>query len=517
MYKKNKTRTEYAMMNIVTGLGGYIVNTVLGFICRMIFVRCLNQEYLGISGLFTNILSMLSLAELGVGSAIVYALYKPLAENDEEKILSLVDFYRKAYRTIGIAIGIIGICIMPFVKYIVGDYSFKENLYIIYLLYLGCSVVSYFFSYRSSLLQAAQKQYIVSSVSYTRTIIQSLLQMIFLILTHQYIIYLIIQFVCSIADNIIISYIATKEYPIILSKNPKPLSHEEISGLTKNVWYLMTNKLASLLLSSTDNIITSYFQGIITVGIASNYVLLTNTLGSLLGQFFNGLTGSVGNYNVLKNEKETESLFLCFYFANFWLYGIGSLGVALVSSDLVKLFFGPTYILDDGIPTVLALNFFLTGMMSSVWTFKNALGQFKYGRYVVLLTGFLNILFSIVMGKHWGLFGIYLATIVARLLTNAWYEPYALFKYSLHRSSVKYFVVFIKYLIIMVITFIIEYYLCHIFKAGAILELIWHIFVVVIITNIIIVIIFRKTEEFKFLKNKVNTSISLVRMRINKK
>lgn len=497
----NKSRTEYAVLNIATGLGGYVLNTILGFICRMVFVRCLSQEYLGISGLFTNILSMLSLAELGVGSAIVYALYKPLAENDKEKISSLVHFYKKAYIIIGVVVGLIGLSLMPFLKTIVGNYNFKENIYIIYFLYLFSSVISYFFSYKGSLLQADQKQYIVSGVNYLITVLQSIFQIIFLFLTKEYIYYLIIQIIGTLLNNILISYISTKQYPFI-KKNRKKLSREEIKDISKNVKYLLTNKISSLLISSTDNIITSYLQGIVTVGLASNYILLTSTLNSLLSQLFNGLTGSVGNYNVSNDSQETEKLFNCFNFANFWLFSYASIGIIFVSGDIISLCFGESYILDISIPIVLAVNFYIVGMMNSVWIFKSALGQFKYGRYIVLFTGILNIFLSILLGKYLGLFGIYLATIISRVMTNVWYEPYVLFKYSLHSNPINYFLRYIKYVLIFIVAIILNYIPCFFIDFSTLVNLIIHFISCTIITNLFYYILFRNTQEFIFFKNK---------------
>lgn len=514
---RDKSRTEYAILNILTGIGGYIFNTVLGFVCRMVFVRCLAQEYLGISGLFTNILSMLSLAELGIGSAIVYALYKPLAENDEEKIASLVDFYRKAYMIIGIFIGVLGLLLMPFIKSIVGTYTFKENIYVIYLMYLFSSVVSYFFSYRSSLLQAAQKQYIVSGVNYLITTLQSVIQIIFLIITKEYIYYLIIQIIGVVINNLVVSYIAVKEYPYIKKKDIKKISKKEIKSISKNVWYLLTNKLSSLLLSSTDNIITSYFQGIITVGMASNYTLLSTTLSGLLGQFFNGLTGSVGNYNVLNNSEETKKLFYCFNFANFWIYGYACIGFLFVSNDIITLCFGKEYLLPISIPIILTINFFIIGMMNSVWIFKSALGQFKYGRYIVLLTGILNIVLSIVLGKYMGLFGIYLATVISRLLTNAWYEPYALFKYSLKSNPKEYFSRCIQYVFVFFIVVVINYIVYVQIDFSVVINLVLHIISCTIITNFIFYILFKNKEEFQFFKNKALQILDILKRKRTEK
>ena len=182
-----KSRTEYSILNIITGLGGYALNTIIGLVCRMVFTRTLSAEYLGVGGLFTNILSVLSLAELGIGSAIVYALYKPLATGDKEKIASLVKFYGQCYRIIGIAVGIIGIALIPFLNLLIEEPNIKESIYLIYGLFLFNSASSYFFSYRSSLIMAAQQNYIVTATNYVITICQSILQIIWLVATHEYI------------------------------------------------------------------------------------------------------------------------------------------------------------------------------------------------------------------------------------------------------------------------------------------------------------------------------------------
>ena len=180
---KERSRTEYSIINIFVGIGGYIFNTILGFVCRMVFVQCLSADYLGVNGLFTNILAMLSLAELGVGGAIVFALYKPLASNDQEKIASLMKIYAKAYRIIGAVIFVVGLILMPFIDLIIQEQpNISESIYLLYVINLFNTASSYFFSYRSSLLIAAQRNYIVSGVNYAVTILQSILQMIFLLL-----------------------------------------------------------------------------------------------------------------------------------------------------------------------------------------------------------------------------------------------------------------------------------------------------------------------------------------------
>ena len=261
-----RSRTEYSLINIMVGMGGYFFNTILGFICRMVFVKCLPAEYLGINGLFTNILSMLSLAELGIGTAIVYALYKPLAENNEEKIASLMQFYGKAYRVIGCVVGVVGLALLPFLHSLIGETpGIKENIYLIYAVYLFNTCLTYFFSYRASLLTAAQRNYVQLGISYLITTIQSGAQIFALLITREYFLYLGIQTLGTLIFNIVISKKTIKDYPYIEKKDIKPLEKEEKISLSKNIKALTVSKISELLVNSTDNIIITYFSGLITV------------------------------------------------------------------------------------------------------------------------------------------------------------------------------------------------------------------------------------------------------------
>lgn len=500
-----KSRTEYSFLNIFAGVGGYLINTVMGFICRIIFTRCLSADYLGISGLFTNILTMLSLAELGIGSAIVYALYKPLAENDQPKIRALVQFYRKAYIVIGIVVAAIGLAMFPFLNFIVQDPpNISENLNIIYLLYLFNSAFSYFFSYRASLLQAAQKNYLVIGVNYIITILQSIFQIGILLVTSNYMLYLLIQIIGGILYNIIISYIAKRQYPFIVDKGA-PLERKEIKSISRNVKYLVVNKLANMLLSNTNSIITTYFSGLATTGLMSNYGLFISTINSLLGQVFNGLTASIGNFSVTESDDRKLFLFNSLNLANFWAFGWAAIGILCCSSDLVRWFYGEEYVLDLSIPFILAVSFYIVGLMNAVWSFKNALGLFKYGRYILIGTSFLNLGLSIYFGNHLGVFGIQAANVIARLLTSVWYEPYALFKFGLHKSPIIYLRKYIVYTIIIVITGGVCLLICSLIKVGIVADPIIKIVICTIIPNLFFFICFRKKAEFQMLKEKIKS------------
>lgn len=493
-----KTRAEYSILNIVTGLGGYAVNTILGLICRMVFTRTLSAEYLGISGLFTNILTMLSLAELGIGNAIVYALYKPLAEDNKEKVASLVQFYGKCYRIIGTVVFAVGVALMPFLGLLIKEHpTIQENLYLIYAIYLFNTASTYFFSYRSSLIAAAQQNYIVTGINYLITILQSIFQMTWIIIMHEYLGYLIIQAIGTLAYNLTISYIAKRKFPYIVAKNIKPLEREEKHGLIKNVRALVIWKLSGLLVNSTDNIIITYFRGLSTVGLSSNYTLLSTTLNSLLNQVFNGITASVGNLNATESKEKKLSMFYLINMASFWMFGWASIGIFVVSTDIVHLLFGESYVLPLNIPFVIALNFYMVGMQSAVWTFKNTLGLFRPGRYLLIVTAAINLVCSIWLGNIWGLFGILFATAISRVFTNTWYDPYAVFKHGFHESAVPYFLRYFKYAAILVVTGATCYGLCALIDFSIWTNVILKFIICCIVPNLIFLLCFCRTNEFE--------------------
>lgn len=498
---KQRSRTEYSLINMFTGFIGYGLNTIIGFVCRIIFVKTLSAEYLGLSGLFTNVLSVLSLAELGISSAIIYALYKPIAEKDHKKIASIMKFYRKAYAVIGIFVGIVGLAIMPFLNYLIKEPpAIKESIYLLYGLYLLNTTISYFFSYRASLLTAMQRQYIVSGYNYVITIIQSILQTIFLLATKEYIWYLLIQIAGGIGYNVWISHKASKDYPYILAKDIEPLEKAEAKSLFINIKALAINKISGVLVNSTDNMAISFFSGISLVGYTSNYILFSSTVGTLIGQVFNALPGSVGNLNATTDDEGRYKFFKVLNLANFWLFGWGAIGIALCSSDLVKLFYGAEYVLPMRIPLIIAINSFTIGMLQACYTYKSTLGLFRYGQYLLFFTGIINLIFDIILGKIWGVFGIYVATLIARVCTNLWYEPYAIYKYGLMKNPVLYLKRYCYFLFVILLGGGISGILCSWCSFSVVGNVLAKILICTVIPNIVFVLAFKETEEFNYLR-----------------
>ena len=509
-----KTRTQYSLMNIGVNMGGYFLNTLMGFICRMVFVRCLPAEYLGISGLFGNILSMLSLAELGIGTAIVYALYKPVAENDQVKIASLMQLYGKAYRVIGIVVAVVGLALLPFLGLLVGETpDIKEDLHFIYVVYLFNTCLTYFFSYRATLLVAAQRNYIQQGLSYIITAVQSVLQVVALLLTGEYLLYLGIQTLGTIAFNLLISHKAVKDYPFIKDKDVPALSKEEKRSLFWNIKALAVSKISGQFVNGVDNIITTIFTNLATVGFVSNYSLISGAFSSLLGRIFNSVTASIGNLNAIENEKQQYRFFKILQFSCFALYGWSALIICFVSTDLVCLFFGDNYALPFEMTLLFAFNFYIVTMQHAVGIYQQTLGLFRYGQYVLIFTAILNLAFSVGFGSLWGLFGIYFATCLARVLTCTWYIPYAVFKHGLHKGYSEYVLPYAKYLVVIFICGLACFVLFSFVAFTPLFNSIIKSILCTAVFGITLVVFFRKTEEYGYLKSKIREIARLAKFK----
>ncbi|MBE5892155.1 MAG: sugar translocase [Lachnospiraceae bacterium] len=513
-----RTRTEYSYLNIIAGVGGYSISIILSLINRMIFTRTLPSSYLGLNGLFGNILSMLTLAELGIGGAIVYALYKPLAEDNTAKIAALVKLFGRAYRIIGCVIGVAGLCLMPFLKMIIGEHpDISDNLYIIFAMFLFSTASSYFFSYRSTLLTAAQQNYYNTGLNYLIISIQAIVQAVYLIITKDYIGYLIIQIIGNLLYYILISQIAVKKFPYIKDKNIQPLAKEEEKSIFKNVRDLMIYKVSGVLVNGTDNIIITYFSGLVVTGVSSNYTLLVNTLTTLLNQIFDGVTASLGNLNAVETKDKRFSILNMMSLLNFWLFGWGAIGIIFVSDDMVTLLFGSGYVLDMKIPIVLALNFYTVGMMNAIWNFKHTMGMFRYGRFVQFGTALCNLVFSLILGYFWGLFGVLFATFLSRAITNLWYDPYVVYKHGFGKNPLVYLKKYLNFAGILLGTICVCGIICRMVNYGIFVNVIIKCVVCTLIPNVIFYIIFRKYNEFMIIKNIVHNGIVIIKNKLAKK
>lgn len=506
------SRTRNSIRNIKYNIVGHIISVIFSFLARTVFIYYLNAEYLGLNGLFSNILSILSLAELGIGSAIVFSLYEPLAKNNVEKLNAIMELYKKAYYTIGVIIGILGIILTPFLDFLIKDIPNVSNLKLIYILFVINSSLSYFFSYKRALIIADQKKYIDSMFHYSSLIITYILQIGAIIWTENYIFYLIIRLSTTFGENLLISYKANKLYPFLKKKQKFKLDYNDKRAIIKNVKAMFFHRVGTVIVMGTDNILISKYVGVVSVAIYSNYLLITNIIQNLVSILFQSITASIGNLGAIENKSKIKVLFDRVDFITYWAYTFSSIALFVLLNSFIEIWIGAEYTYNMGIVFIIVLNFFVQGMRKSVLTFRDALGLFWYDRYKPVAESIINLLASIILAKMYGVIGVLIGTFISTLLTSFWVEPYILFKYGMNNSALAYFKKYFTRIIISLIIGALTVYIANIFNFGEIYTFLYKMLITVLVPNIILAILYYKTAEFKFLINIVQ-SFLLRRMR----
>lgn len=501
---KQRSRTENSIINSAMSIVTQVLTVVLNFAVKTVFIKMLNDEYLGVNGLFTNIITMLSLADLGIGIAIPYSLYKPLAKKDEHKINVLMNFYKKVYTIIGIAVLLIGLSLTPFLGLIIKDIPKNvPHLSLIYILFVIHSASSYFFVYKKFLIDSDQKGYITSRIIFTFSTLLSIIQIILLVTTKNYILFLLSSIILVIIQNIYISSKANKLYPFIKNKTDEKLEKEDMEGIKKNVSSLFIYKVGTVIMNGTDNIIISKFIGLIIVGFYSNYVLIINSITTVLNQIFNAITSSIGNLVVTTNKKRSKEVYDNLNFANFWLYALFGVCIIVLINPFINIWIGKKYVMGFSIVFLLVLNFYVLGMQSVTNSFRNAYGLFWIAKYRPIIMVIINIVISVVLVQFIGIEGVLIGTLISRLLTTAWLDPYIVHKYGFEISPKSYYVDYLKYLVIFIAISIILNYFVSMIAINNIFILILIAILVVISVNVILVLLFFKTSEFNYFYDKI--------------
>lgn len=501
---KQRSRTENSIINSAMSIVTQVLTVVLNFAVKTVFIKMLNDEYLGVNGLFTNIITMLSLADLGIGIAIPYSLYKPLAKKDEHKINVLMNFYKKVYTIIGIAVLLIGLSLTPFLGLIIKDIPKNvPHLSLIYILFVIHSASSYFFVYKKFLIDSDQKGYITSRIIFTFSTLLSIIQIILLVTTKNYILFLLSSIILVIIQNIYISSKANKLYPFIKNKTDEKLEKEDMEGIKKNVSSLFIYKVGTVIMNGTDNIIISKFIGLIIVGFYSNYVLIINSITTVLNQIFNAITSSIGNLVVTTNKKRSKEVYDNLNFANFWLYALFGVCIIVLINPFINIWIGKKYVMGFSIVFLLVLNFYVLGMQSVTNSFRNAYGLFWIAKYRPIIMVIINIVISVVLVQFIGIEGVLIGTLISRLVTTAWLDPYIVHKYGFEISPKSYYIDYLKYLVIFTAISTILNYFVSMIAINNIFILILIAILVVISVNVILVLLFFKTSEFNYFYDKI--------------
>lgn len=491
-------RTKNSIINISAGLASQLIITSLSFISRTVFINSLGIEYLGINGLLTNIVAMLSLAEAGIGVSIMYSLYKPVAENNQEKINVLMKFYRNVYMVIATIILLLGLSIMPFLEFFVKDSS-VENIHLIYVIFLFNTVATYFFVHKNSFLNVCQKGYVVTGIYSISSILSTSLKVGILYYTQNYILYLIIEGTLTIITTIILSHIANKMYPFLKKKVSGKLDKETRAGIMKNTKAIVLQNVGSYLVLGTDNIIISSFVSIAAVGLYANYNMLIEICRTFINQIFNNVYHSVGNLVANENAEKIYGIYKVYMFLNFWLYSFFTISLYIMLEPFITLWLGSEYLMDKSVLIILIIIFYERGMRNAITTMKTTAGIFHEDRYAPLVQAAINLIISIILVQYIGIIGVFIGTLVSMLAVPFWLTPNLVYKKVFSKPVSHYYIKYFYYVAVGIGTFLLTNFVCSIIAANNLYTLILRGAICFIIPHLIYICIFYKTKEFKYL------------------
>ncbi|MED4694904.1 lipopolysaccharide biosynthesis protein [Peribacillus frigoritolerans] len=494
-------RVLNSLKNMSSAMVQNISTILISFVARAIFIKTLGTEYLGLNSLFASIISMLAVAELGIASAIIFNMYKPIVENKKETIKSLMVFYQTCYRVIACTVLIIGLCIMPFLKLIIESNSIQENIYIIYILFLFEAVFSYLFSYKRSILYANQKNYIVNLMDLLYTIFMNTAQVIVLLFTGNYILYLIIKIASRLIENSIINLIVNRKYPYLKDKNVKRLEKNIVNDIIQKVKGLFLHKIGSFIVIGTDNIIISKFLGLTTLGLYTNYIMIANIISTLFSQIMTGTTASIGNLLTENSPNKTFDIYKKLNLLNFWLFSFATISIYCIMEPFITIWIGSDYLLSKSILLVICLNFYVQGMRKVFSLFKEAAGIFYEDRYVPLIESLINLIISLILVNILGLAGVLVGTIISSMILFVYSYPKYVYKPLFRKTIYIYFKEQVYYLVIMIIVFTCTIGVTKLFISNNnLLNLITNAIICIFVPNILFYIIFNRTQEFKYFK-----------------
>ena len=490
-----QSRTKNVSRNALVAIICQITNLLLNFIIRTAFIEELGAEYLGVNGLFTNVLTILSFAELGIGNAIVFSMYKPLAVNDKEEIKSLMCLYKNAYNYIGILVAVVGLFVTPFLKYIIKEKpDMPENISVLYALFLANTVISYFFTYKKNIIIADQKNHI--GMSQIVILLKTIFQILFLKITHQFLIYLLLQILFTFADNLVCSIIADKMYPYLKEK-AVPLEKEKTRKLFSDVKALALYKFGSVILNGTDNILISAMVSVRDVGLVSNYLLLTTSCNSLLTKITEVFTSSVGNLNATEGKEKQYNVFNKLFFLTSWIFGFASAGLLVVSQNFIMTWIGEDYLLSYAVLVAIVSEFYVKGVHSVSYTYRSTLGFFVEGKWSAILAAVINLILSILFCLKFGLVGIFIATPIARIFSIGIVDPVLIFHRGFKKNVAQYYMRYVLYSFIYIVITIVCKMIASQITLNGWIGVFLQILIVSFVFNGIMVLVFYRTAMFQ--------------------
>lgn len=448
---RGDSRTERSFYNLATAVFGQLFSFLLSFAIRTVFIHTLGEVYLGLNGLFTNILSFLNLSELGLGTAIVIELYRTVARNDEEKSRQYLALYRKAYYLIGSFILLSGLVVMLFLEHFINDRDSLEGIHYrwIFFLFLINTVFSYFFcAYRFSILSANQQEYKLRLVSYAFKILEMVLQIVLLLAFRSIYVFLGVPVLLGMLSTLLKGWLVGRWFPFVRERPSGRLSGGEIARTVRNIGAVAVYKISGCVNNSVGSVIVSTYVSIILVGVYSNYLIIISAVGTILEKVFTAFMAGLGNLNVEAGGDFAKKyrVFRTLSFLNFWGYGYCAVCMFVLFDPFIRLWIGEKYLLNPATEFVIVLNFLVSGLQETVGTHRGGYGLFYQGRYRPIASIVLNVVLAVclvrTLPREYGVAAVLAGNILANLLITLWVDAWIVYGHCFHLRPWRFYATF---------------------------------------------------------------------------
>lgn len=498
-------KTKNVVSNVAWGIISKGVNIVLPFITRTILIRKLGIEYAGASSLFTSLLNILSITELGIGSALVYSMYKPIAENNTEDICRLLNFYRKCYKIIGIITLAIGMVMLPFVDHLVkGEVPDGINLRILFLIYLANSVIGYFlYAYKQSLFLASQQVRVTSRINIVSTVFLNLVQLLSLLFLANYYVYVFVIPISTALNNIFTGLLSKKIFPEYVSKGE--IYDSEKQQMKERVTGLLFQKIGNVVLKSVDTIVISAFLGLNILGIYNGYFYIVTAVESFIAVVSQSLIPTVGNCVISSDVEENYQLFKRLHFVYFWMLTVCSVCMMCLFQPFMKMWQGEKNVFDLDVVCIIVIMFFLYRIIDVVYVFSDALGLWWKAKYVTILAATTNLFFNLVLVNIIGIYGIMLSTIASLVLVYYTLYTRVLFL-EYFKSKEKWMKFLLSLILYFAIAFLIvggAYMICSVLPFRGFALLVARMLVCLTFPNLILWLLYRKDSKYLYFRKMI--------------
>lgn len=463
------TRTKAATINSVVASTAQVLQLIMQFISRSIFINVLGAEFLGLNGLFLNLLGYLNFAELGLGAAITFSLFDPLVNDDRRQIAAIMNLFKKWYRYIALFVLAGGLILTPFLPHLInGGVSHLDiNVYIAFLLALSNTVISYLLTYKRTLLLADQKGYINTLNTVGYNIVGQLLQIATLYVFKNFYLFLIIQATIMFMSNYHVSRVVDKLYPYLQEYRQEKVSSKVIGYMKKNISGMLSAKMGGIIVNGTDNLLLSYYIGLTSVAMYANYTMIITGLTQVMGQLISAVTSSIGNLGASKESlKKKEEVFYKYFYISSLLSILVAVGFSAFSSTFVTLWLGNKMVYSFMPLLIISLNFVFQSLRQSIINYTNAYGLYWYARWKPIFESLVNLIVSWTLVKYTdlGISGVLIGTITSNLLVNVLWESWIVLRYGLKTKIRQFLFLYLSYIISSAVVIFITVYTVQLFS-----------------------------------------------------